>query len=98
MNLFLSILALLSVAVPLQWTASPDDRATGYVLAWGSASRVYDHSLDVGNVTRWDLDGLSSETNYVSCYAYGGGDLRSDFCNELIIAIPKPPILNSIRP
>lgn len=86
----LSIL-LICFVLPLQWTASPDPRATGYVLVWGSESRVYDHSIDVGNVTCFDLDGLSVGTNYVSCYARGDAGLISDFCNELIIQKPFPP-------
>lgn len=96
MKLLLPCLLLLGASVPLEWHASPDSRTEGYRLVWGSQSGSYDHSLDVGDVTCWDLSDLAPGPNFIACLAYGHGFydkmLISDPSNEVAIELkPHPP-------
>lgn len=59
----------LNGALKLSWSAVPG--ASGYVVHYGIAS-TDEHSIDVGNVTRYTLSGLQNGTTYritVSSYA-----------------------------
>ncbi len=93
------IIALLFVFLDLDltWNPSPDPRMktltpSGYVLVWGSESRVYDQGIIVGNVTNATIHIDKLGVVYISCYAYAG-ELKSDFSNEITwtnkVSIPK---------
>jgi hypothetical protein len=71
-------------SVALTWKASPDPRATGYVLVYGNASGAYTQSTNVGKVTQSTITGLvKGRTYYFAVYAYSGASLQSELSNEV---------------
>src|SRR5262245_30607758 len=47
-----------------QWNANPEPDIAGYRLLYGIASGVYTTTLDVGNVTTYNVTGLTPGTRY----------------------------------
>jgi hypothetical protein len=63
---------------------SPLTDLTGYKIYYGTASRTYDHSVDVGNVTTYTLTGLAQgQTYYLATTAYDTSNRQSGFSNEV---------------
>ena len=57
--------------ISLAWDANIETDLAGYKLHYGTASGVYDHSVDVGNVTTYTLTGLTKgQTYYIVATAY----------------------------
>lgn len=77
-------------AIILDWdapTTNADGTAltdlVGYKIHYGTASGVYDHSIDVGNVTTYALAGLTKgQTYYVVATAYDTSGNESGYSNE----------------
>ena len=93
LGLWLLLAATAACAVTLAWDAS--DRATGYRVYDGLASRDYDTVLDVGPDTRAVITGLTVGQRYyfaVTAYNEFG---ESDYSNEVSAVIeapdPEPP-------
>jgi hypothetical protein len=79
-------------SVTLAWDANTEPDIAGYILYWGTASRVYDRSLDVGNVTQHTVEGLlESRTYYFAVRAYNTDGLQSAYSAEVSKAIPANP-------
>ena len=73
----------------LQWSASSDSRITGYRVYWGTASRTYPQSLDVGAGTSKVVGDLpSGKTYYFAVTAYDGSGAESAFSGEASKPIP----------
>jgi len=84
-------------SIALAWDASQTDDVTGYVLYYGSLSRVYVNSLDVGENTTATVQGLKEGTTYFfAVTAYNPGGLSSSPSEEISyqvpIADPGPPV------
>ena len=80
---FLAWPALAAFSVPLAWNPSVDSTVAGYKIYYGTASHVYANSVDVGNVTKSSITGLSKNTTYyfaATTYDIYGNE--SDFSNE----------------
>jgi len=81
--------------IKLAWDApttnadgTPLTDLAGYKIYYGKASGVYEHSVDVGNVTTYKLKGLKGgETYYIAVVAYDTSNNESDYSNEVIGAI-----------
>jgi hypothetical protein len=63
---------------------SPLTDLGGYKLYYGTASGIYDYSVDVGNVTIYTLTGLTrGQTYYIALTAYDISNNESDYSNEV---------------
>lgn len=73
----------------LQWSASSDTRVSGYRVHWGTASRVYSQSVDVGAAASRVVSGLpSGRTYYFAVTAYDANRAESAFSAEATKSIP----------
>jgi hypothetical protein len=71
-------------AMSLAWDANTDPDLMGYKLYYGTASGVYDHSVDVSNVTTYTLTGLTKgRTYYFVATAYDMSHNESGYSNEV---------------
>jgi len=88
MLLVLSCLLLLSIpsnAVILAWDANSEEDLAGYRLHYGYESGVYGITIDVGNVTTYEVTGLAVDQDYYFVLtAYDTEDLESDYSNEVL--------------
>jgi len=90
--LFLQLPVHANQSVTLSWNPNSDPSVVGYRVYYGTASRAYTNSVDVGNVTTATLAMPSAGTTYhfaATCYD-GFGD-ESDFSNETILSTPATP-------
>ena len=68
----------------LQWDTSSDARVVGYKLHYGTQSRVYSNSFDLGKSTIYTVTGLQAGvTYYFAVTAYDASRLESGFSNEV---------------
>ncbi len=95
-------LAIAGAAVP-SWAGSigltwdPAAGASGYRVYYGTASRQYTASLDVGNVTTAAISGLGNCTTwYLAVKAYNSVGESPDYSNE-VSGWPRPEI-TSVTP
>lgn len=80
-----------SAQVTLCWDPHPDPGLAGYKVYYGTASRVYESTIDVGNVTTYTLIGLpQGETFFISVTAYDMWDRESKYSNEVSIIAKGP--------
>ncbi|MBN2809787.1 MAG: fibronectin type III domain-containing protein, partial [Deltaproteobacteria bacterium] len=81
--LLFSSLPLLAGNLDLAWDPSTSTEVSGYRLYYGTTSKNYTESVDVGNVTTYLLTGLTDgETYYLAVTAYSS-NTESDFSNEV---------------
>lgn len=67
---------LSSGSVQLNWLANPEEDVAGYKIYWSNPTGYsYDHVIDVGNVTSYLLNGVSSLSTEIAVVAY---DNRAD--------------------
>ena len=70
--------------VSLAWDPNPSPDVAGYKVYYGTASRTYGASLDVGNVTTYTLTGLTpGQTYFIAVTDYNQSRSESDFSNEV---------------
>jgi hypothetical protein len=50
-------------SVTLEWDPSPAPEVTGYVVSWGQST--FTSAIDVGNATRWTVEGLEPHQRYI---------------------------------
>ena len=76
----------------LQWDPNLEPDIAGYKIHWGTSSRVYQKSVDVGAVTSYELSGLDDGvTYYFAVTAYNAAGLESDYSNEVSGRKNLPP-------
>jgi len=84
-----------SRAVTLTWAANdPIENVTGYRIYYGSASRLYSGSKDVGNVTSYELEYIiptleEGKTYYLAATAYSDS-AESDYSAEVVYTYTAP--------
>jgi len=67
----------------LSWSPSPGPNLAGYRVHFGTASGVYGWSIDVGNVSTYQVTGLARGfTYFFTLTAYNTGGHESGFSNE----------------
>jgi hypothetical protein len=66
--------------IAIGWDPNPDDEfVEGYVVMWGTVSGVYTNIVDVGNVTSYDIIGLTvGTTYYITIQAYNSEGYSGD--------------------
>lgn len=86
----LHALAQQTQSVTLAWDPNPADPwIVGYRVYYGTASRGYTITNQVGKVARAVISGLRSGTTYYfAVTAYGTNNLDSDFSDELSCQVP----------
>jgi hypothetical protein len=63
---------------------------TGYKVYYGTQSKNYESTLDIGAATKCQISGLEPETTYYfAATAYDGYGNESDFSEELVTTIPS---------
>jgi len=82
-----------SAQVTLAWDGSTDSDLGGYKVYYGTASRDYDVSLDVGNWTNCTIGSLEpGETYYFAVTAYNTEGSESGYSNEASIKTGTAPL------
>ena len=76
--------------VTLAWDPSSGS-ASGYNLHYGTSSKNYDYSVNVGNNTSCTISGLQEGTTYYyAATAYNTSNEESDYSDEIAYRIPTP--------
>ena len=71
-------------SISLAWDPNTESDLAGYKVYYGTASRSYGSSVNVGNVTSYQLTGLTSgQTYYIALTAYDTLGYESGFSNEV---------------
>ena len=70
--LLLGALPAAAATVTLQWDANAEPDVTGYIVQYGTRSRMYDTRIDVGNRTTATVS-LTPGTYYIAVSAYSPG-------------------------
>jgi hypothetical protein len=79
-------------SVTLAWDANTEPDIAGYILSWGTASRTYSQSVNVGNVTEYTVTGLQDlSTYYFAVQAVNDDGVRSAYSAEVWKQIPLNP-------
>jgi hypothetical protein len=87
--LLLISLPLRAADVSLAWDPSATPTVTGYKIYVGTASRVYQAPITIGNQTTYTVTGLApGSTFYFAATAYDTNGNESDFSNEVFKSIP----------
>jgi hypothetical protein len=82
---------VLTSRVGLAWEPSPDTNVTGYNLYWGTnGTRSYTTVTNVGPLTNITVR-MARVTNWIAATAYDGWGLESDYSEELVYLVPRPP-------
>ena len=75
--------------ITIAWDANNEFDLAGYILFYGTSSRSYSNSIDVGNNTQYTLTGLiDGTTYYFAAKAYNTFDIKSDHSKELVYTLP----------
>ena len=70
--------------IKLAWDSNTDPDVAGYKIHYGTATGTYDHVIDVGNVTAYNLTGLrQGQTYFIVVTAYNTSNQESDYSNEI---------------
>ena len=71
------------------WEAVADPVVSGYKIHWGTASGVYTHTLDAGNVTEVLIAAFADGVEYFSAItAYSNTGETSDYSAEVSFSVP----------
>lgn len=82
--LFLASIANASMNVTLAWDPNPEPDIASYTIYYGTNSRTYFASTNVGNVTCATVKGLDpSQIYYFALTAWTASGLESDFSEEV---------------
>src|SRR4030042_2740084 len=70
--------------IRLAWDPNTESDAAGYKIYYGTSSKSYSGSVDVGNVTSYTLTGLKKgETKYIAITAYNTSGSESGYSSEV---------------
>ena len=74
--------------VRLAWDASPDTDLAGYVLVYGTSSRVYTTSVTLPvSATAHEVSDLPNGTYYFAVRAFDGNGAQSGYSNEVRVVV-----------
>jgi hypothetical protein len=85
--IFLPLNSLASY-LTLAWDSNAEPDLAGYSIYYGTASREYVDSIDVGNITTYRLDHLlDGLTYFIAVTAYDTSGNESDFSHEVSVPV-----------
>ena len=96
LSLFVVAGLLVSVsaqAATVQWSPNPESNIAGYKLSYGTQTGVYTTSIDVGNVTTYNLTLTPGTRYFVVLQAYNTAGLYSPYSTEVVYDAPPGPSL-----
>jgi len=74
----------LAAQIKLAWDANTESDLAGYKVYYGTSSKSYAGSVDVGNVTAFNLTGLTEgQTYYIAATAYNTSGSQSGYSSEV---------------
>ena len=74
--------------VTLEWDLNSEPDVAGYIMYWGTTSRSYSDSVDVGNQNSYTVSGLEDgRTYYFTVTAYDGVGNESAYSNEVHMVV-----------
>jgi fibronectin type 3 domain-containing protein len=74
----------LAAQIRLAWDANTEPDVAGYKIYYGTSSKSYTGSVDVGNVTSYTLTGLTQgQTYYIAVTAYNTSGSESNYSGEV---------------
>ncbi len=82
--LFLFPTLTFGASVKIQWKPNSESDLAGYKVYYGTAHRTYAAPIDVGNVTTYEITGLSAGTYYIAITAYDTSGNESDYSYEVV--------------
>ncbi len=85
----------LAAQIRLAWDPNTESDVAGYKIYYGTSSKSYSGSVDVGNVTSYHLTGLKEgQTYYVAVTAYNTSGSESGYSSEVsgVATEPTPPV------
>jgi type IV pilus assembly protein PilY1 len=85
----------LAAQIKLAWDANTESDLAGYKVYYGTSSKSYTGSVDVGNVTSYTLTGLTQgQTYYVAVTANNTSGSESGYSTEVsgVATEPTPPV------
>jgi len=78
-----------AATVEVSYNPNSESNMAGYRIYYGTTSRIYDHVIDVGLTTSYDVMGLQEGTTYyLAVTAYNTGNSESDYSPEVTVTIP----------
>jgi hypothetical protein len=78
--------------VQIAWDASSDPAVAGYVVDYGTVSRVYTQAINVGNVLTYTIQGLLlNKSYYITVRAYDASGAFSSRSNEVLFTTGTTP-------
>lgn len=86
--------------VTLAWDPNPETNVAGYIMYYGSESRNYTNSVDVGNITTNMVCGLvDGVTYFFAVTAYNTDGMQSDYSDEVSYVRPGTwPVVSTLYP
>ena len=73
----------------LAWKASTGSNVDGYKMYYGTSSRNYPYSVNVGKHTSCGISGLQEgQKYYFAATAYNASDVESDYSGEFLYTVP----------
>ena len=70
--------------ISLAWDANTESDLAGYKIYYGTSARSYQTSVNVGNVTSYQLTGLTpGQVYFIAVTAYDTSNYESAFSNEV---------------
>jgi len=85
----------LAAQIKLAWDANGESDLAGYKIYYGTSSKSYAGSVDVGNATSYTLTGLTQgQTYYIAVSAYNTSGSESGYSSEVsgVATEPAPPV------
>src|SRR5512139_2580993 len=74
----------LAAQIKLAWEANGESDLAGYKIYYGTSSKSYSGSVDVGNVTSYSLTGLTGgQSYYLTITAYNTSGSESGYSGEV---------------
>ena len=86
-----------AATVTLAWDRNPETNIAGYIVSYGTSSRAYSTSVDVGNATMWSLS-VGTGTYYFAVQAYDTSGMRSAFSAEVSKTLQDPELTPAPTP
>jgi fibronectin type 3 domain-containing protein len=89
----------LAAQIKLAWDANTESDLAGYKVYYGTSSKSFSGSVDVGNVTSYTLTGLTQgQTYYVAVTAHNTSGSESSYSSEVSGVATEPTLPVSETP